>query len=113
MRLWVVDEMRYGLQPVTRRVWTLRGQKVIARVDPRYQWGYVFGALQVAGGGAEFLYCPTVNLECSRLFLEQIARRDPRAVHVVIWDGEPGCFASLGSIKANPQAAIYPKMSAC
>jgi DDE superfamily endonuclease len=56
-------------------------------VDPRYQWGYVFGALQVAGGGAEFFYCPTVSLDCSRLFLEQIAARDPAAVHAVIWDG--------------------------
>ena len=56
-------------------------------VDPRYQWGCVFGALQVAGGGAEFFYCPTVSLDCSRLFLEQIAVRDPQAVHAVIWDG--------------------------
>lgn len=25
VRIWVADEMRYGLQPVTRRVWSLRG----------------------------------------------------------------------------------------
>lgn len=87
VRLWVADEMRYGLQPVTRRVWTLRGERIVVPVEPRYQWGYVFGALQVAGGGCEFLYSPTVSLECSRLFLEQIARRDPGALHVVIWDG--------------------------
>jgi len=37
--------------------------------------------------GAEFLYSPTVNLECSALFLQQLAQSDPEAVHVVIWDG--------------------------
>jgi transposase len=41
----------------------------------------------VAGGGAEFFYCPAVSQDCSRLFLEQIAARDPQAVHTVIWDG--------------------------
>jgi putative transposase len=88
VRLWVADEMRYGLQPVTRRVWALRGQRVVLPVHPRYQWGYVFGALQVGGAGdAEFFYCPTANQQSSRLFLQQIAARDPEAVHVLIWDG--------------------------
>ena len=88
VRLWVADEMRYGLQPVTRRVWALRGQRAVAPVHPRYQWGYVFGALQVGGeGAAEFFYCPTVNLESSRTFLAQMAAREPEAIHVVLWDG--------------------------
>lgn len=88
VRLWVADEMRYGLQPVTRRVWALRGQRVVVPVQPGYEWGYVFGALQVGGAGAaEFFYCPLANQESSRLFLHQVAARDPEAHHVVIWDG--------------------------
>jgi transposase len=88
VRLWVADEMRYGLQPVTRRVWALPGQRVVVPVHPRYQGGYVFGALQVGGqGDAEFFYCPTANREYSQLFLQQLAARDPEALHVVIWDG--------------------------
>jgi transposase len=87
VRLWVVDEMRYGLQPLTRRVWSLRGTRVVVPVCPAYEWGYLYGALQVAGGGSEFFYSPKVNLDCSRLFLNQISRRDPAAFHVIIWDG--------------------------
>lgn len=87
VRIWVADEMRYGLQPVTRRVWSLRGTRVVVPVLPRYDWAYCFGALEVGGGGAEFFYSPTVNLECSALFLAQIAGSDPQATHVVIWDG--------------------------
>ena len=70
VRLWVVDELRYGLQPVTRRVWSLKGERVVVEVDPCFEWGYVYGALQVAGGGCEFFYSPTVNLECSNIFLK-------------------------------------------
>ncbi|MBV9491239.1 MAG: IS630 family transposase, partial [Verrucomicrobia bacterium] len=88
VRLWVADEMRYGLQPVTRRVWALRGQRVVVPVRPGYQWGYVFGALQVGGcGQAAFLYCPSVTRHTSRLFLRQLAAREPEAIHVVLWDG--------------------------
>jgi hypothetical protein len=29
VHLWVMDEMRFGLQPVTRRLWTLPGVKVV------------------------------------------------------------------------------------
>ncbi|MEI8342634.1 MAG: IS630 family transposase [Verrucomicrobiota bacterium] len=87
VRIWVADEMRYGLQPVTRRVWSLRGTRVVVPVEPRYEWGYCYGALEVQGEGAEFFYTPTVNLECSALFLSQIGAIDPEAVHVVVWDG--------------------------
>jgi transposase len=88
VRLWVADEMRYGLLPVTRRVWSLRGVRPVCPVHPRYQWAYVYGAAEVGGQAhVEFLYCPTVNLEHSQRFLEQLGAREPGATHVVIWDG--------------------------
>ena len=88
VRLWVADEMRYGLQPLTRRVWSLRGLRPVCPVQPRYQWAYLYGALEVGDPGhAEFLCCPTVNLDCSRQFLEQVGAHDPQATHVLIWDG--------------------------
>ena len=98
VRIWVSDEMRYGLQPVTRRVWSLRGERVVVPVEAHYEWGYCYGALEVAGPGAEFFYSPTVNLECSALFLQQLAQSDPEAVHVVIWDG-----AGFHQKDRNPQ----------
>jgi len=87
VRLWVMDEMRCGLHTEVRRLWTTRGNRVVVPVQQKYQWNYVFGALGVGHGGAEFLYSDTVNLECNQLFLEQIAARDPRSIHVVIYDG--------------------------
>jgi transposase len=98
--------MRYGLQPVTRRVWALRSQRVVVPVQPGYEWGYVFGALQVGGAGAaEFFYCPTANQESSRLFLHQVAARDPEANHVVIGDGA-GFHPGDGAPKLPPTARL-------
>jgi transposase len=113
VRLWVADEMRYGLQPVTRRVWALRAQRVVVPVHPRYRWGYVFGALQVGGAGdAEFFYCPTANQDSSRLFLQQLAAGDPQAVHVILWDGagfHPGQGAP--ELPANVRLLTLPPYS--
>jgi transposase len=87
MRLWVADEHRYGLIPVVRKCWTLRGRRPTAPYQAKYQWAYLYSALEVDGeNAAQFLCLPEVSLAMSRLFLEQLAARDPEAEHVVIWD---------------------------
>jgi transposase len=87
VRVWAADEGRLGLQPVTRRMWGLPGVRLVTKVHPRYEWTWVYGALQVGGGGCEFMYAGELNKGGSKAFLEQISRRDPLAVHVVVWDG--------------------------
>jgi transposase len=87
VRIWVLDEHRYGLISVVRKCWTLRGERPTAPYQTKYQWGYLYSALEVDGeNAAEFQCLPGVSLELSRLFLAQIADRDPEAEHVVIAD---------------------------
>ena len=87
VRLWVADEHRYGLIPVVRKCWTLRGLRPCVPYQTRYEWGYLYSALEVDGeNAAEFLCLPEVSLTMSRIFLERLAARDPQAEHVVIWD---------------------------
>jgi len=87
VRVWVADEHRYGLIPVVRRCWTLRGVRPTAPYQTKYEWGYLYSALEVDGdNAAEFACLPEVSLAMSRLFLERLVARDPQAEHVVIWD---------------------------
>ena len=86
-RLWGVDEHRYGLISTLRRCWTLRGIRPSAPYQTKYQWGYVYGGLEVMSGQSEFFYAPTVNLHLSLTFLRQISQSAPEAEHVVVWDG--------------------------
>lgn len=87
VRVWVADEHRYGLISVLRRCWGLRGVRVSAPYQTKYQWGYLHSALEVDGKhAAQALFSNSVNLETSGKFLEQIAQSDPQAQHVVIWD---------------------------
>lgn len=87
VRLWVLDEHRYGLLPVIRRCWSLRGVRVHAPYATKYQWGYVHQAMEVDGDNRmELLFTPSVDQDTHALFLRQIAESDPQARHIVIAD---------------------------
>ena len=64
-----------------------RGVRAHRSSGCRYDWQYVWGALQVGGVGSDSLYTNGVRGETSISFLEQISKRDPHAIHVMIWDG--------------------------
>jgi transposase len=87
VRIWVADEHRYGLIPMVRRCWSLRGLRPVAPYRTKYEWSYLYSALEVDGkNAAEFLCLPGVSLEMSYLFLAHLSAQDPQAEHVVIWD---------------------------
>lgn len=87
VRLWVLDEHRYGLLPVIGRVWGRRGVRVHAPYATKYQWGYLHEALEVDGAHAsELLFTPAIDRDIHALFLKQIADSDPAALHIVIQD---------------------------
>jgi transposase len=86
-RLWVLDEHRYGLLPVIRRCWALKGVRVYAPYATKYQWGYLHEALEVDGENkVELLMSPTINQDWHLKFLQQISESDPQARHIVIAD---------------------------
>lgn len=87
VKIWVQDEARYGLHSAHRRCWGLKGVRVVKPAQQKYEWSYVYGALEVVEGGGVFCYLPTVTLEHTHAHLEQIANSDPDAEHIVIWDG--------------------------
>lgn len=87
VRLWVLDEHRYGLLPVIRRVWSRRGVRVHAPYATTYKWGYLHEALEVDGANAaELLFTPPINQDIHAVFLRQIAEGDPESLHVIIAD---------------------------
>jgi len=79
-----MDEARFGLHTEMRRVWISKGFRPEVRRRTRYAWDYLYGALEVVEGHAEFLHLPTVNLDCNQRCLEHLRSSDPQAHHVVI-----------------------------
>ena len=52
-RIGFGDELRLGLRGTTRRVWGRRGIKVRQRLQLKYEWRYLFAAVdgQAVGSG--------------------------------------------------------------
>jgi len=118
VKVWVMDEARFGLHTETRRVWISKGTRPVVRRQTRYEWDYLYGALEVVEGRAEFLHLPTVNLDCNRLFLEHLAASDPDAEHVVIADQagfhlRPGDERLPGRIHIVPLPPYSPELNPC
>ena len=87
VKVWVQDEARYGLHSLQRRCWGLPGVRVIKPAQQKYEWAYIYGALEVVEGGGFFYYMPTVSLENTMGYLRALAASDCDAEHIVVWDG--------------------------
>jgi transposase len=86
VKVWVMDEARFGLHTELRRVWTLRGQRPVVPRQIKYQWDYLYGALSVIGGEAHFAHLPGVSLAWDESYLSDLAATDPAATHVLLRD---------------------------
>jgi transposase len=86
VKVWFMDEARFGLHTELRRVWTLCGLRPVVTRQVRYEWDYLYGALSVVGGQAHFAHVPSVSLEWDRGYLENLAASDPEAIHVLVRD---------------------------
>ena len=87
VKVWFADESRYGLLPIQRRCWTLKGLRPHKAYQNRFQWSYCYGALDVVAGATVFVQTPSVSLDWTEAFLEQIKKQYPGHEHVVVWDG--------------------------
>ena len=86
VKVWMMDEARFGLHTQMRRVWTRKGQRPVVTRQIKYEWDYLYGALSLVSGAAHFAHLPGVNLEWDASYLRDLAETDPEAIHVIIRD---------------------------
>jgi len=68
-----MDEHRIGLQAVLRRVYAKRGQRPVLRLNPRYEWLYLYGFVCPQSGQTWWLLMPSVSIPIFNLVLAQLA----------------------------------------
>jgi len=54
VKIWVQDEARYGLHSAHRRCRGLKGARVVKPAQQKYEWSYVYGALEGVVGFPAF-----------------------------------------------------------
>lgn len=86
IKLWMMDEARFGLHTQLRKLWTLKGTRPAVTRQIRYEWDYLYGSLDVLSGQAHFCQIPTVSQHCDGLYLKNLSLTDRQVTHVVIRD---------------------------
>ena len=72
--MWGFDEHRVGLQPILRRVWARKGEPMIVKIDPHYEWMRVYAFVNPQKGDTFWLLLPTVNISLFNLALKEFAK---------------------------------------
>ena len=86
-RVGFADEQRIGLRGTTRRVWGRRGVKVRQRLQLRYEWAYLFAAVDARAGTIWWDWLPTMKAVDLHPVLAELRARD--LLDALVWDGAP------------------------
>lgn len=82
-----MDEARFGQQGTLTRKWARTGSRPTAVKQTRYEWVYLYAAVEPATGDSTAMPLPEVNTPSFNLFLEQFARHlGPRDHAVLVMD---------------------------
>lgn len=85
-----MDEARFGQQGTLTKVWAPRGSRPTAVKQTKYEWVYLYGAVEPATGESTALLAPNVNIGTMEVFLRMlshdVAAGDPDDVALVIMD---------------------------
>jgi len=72
-RVWAFDEGRFGLRVGLRKRWCPRGVRPPWLVHDRYEWLWLYAAVEPATGQSLFLLLPRVTKEWFGAFLDAFA----------------------------------------
>ena len=83
-RVFFADEARLGQQGTLTRVWARTGSRPTAVKQARYEWVYLYAAVEPATGESVALLAPNVNTGTFNVFLSMLAAEAKPDEHVVL-----------------------------
>jgi hypothetical protein len=86
-RIGFGDELRLGLRGTTRRVWGRRGIKVRQRLQLKYDWRYLFAAVDGQAGRIWWNWAPSMKAEALWPTIAGIQEMD--ILDALVWDNAP------------------------
>ena len=104
IRLYVMDESRFGLLSIQRRCLTARGTKPIVPYQHRFKNFYLFGAYNPGSGDHFTLEMPYCNTDCFEAYLKEFAAHKPGEFKIVILDN--GAFHKATRLQVPPNIAL-------
>ncbi len=111
MRLFAEDEARLGLHEGTRRRLQSRGVKPHQRILPRYEYFWLYAAVDPLSGASLELELPALDVACVQVFLDELAQQYPESLNLLLWDGAPAHIAHALVVPSNMVLIQLPAYS--
>jgi hypothetical protein len=105
-RVGHADEQRIGLRGTTRRMWGRRGVKVHQRLQLRYEWAYLFAAVDARAGTIWRDWLDPMKATDLRPVLAELRARD--LLDALVWDGAPSHADADVRAAGLPLVALPP-----
>jgi DDE superfamily endonuclease len=86
-RIGFGDELRLGLRGTSRRVWGRRGVKVRQRLQLKYEWRYLFAAVDGQAGRIWWNWVPSMKAEA--LWPTIAGIQEMAILDGLVWDNAP------------------------
>jgi hypothetical protein len=84
-RIGFADELRLGLRGTSRRVWGRRGVKIRQRLQLKYDWWYLFVAVDGQAGTVSWTWLD--SMKAADLVPLMEALRTTAPLDAIVWDG--------------------------
>jgi transposase len=112
VRVFFMDEARFGQQGTLTNVWAKRGSRPTAVKQTRYEWVYLYAAAEPATGDSVALLLPVVNIEAFEMFLQELSAKLPPDEHAVLIMDQAGWHTSQRvNMPANITVLLLPPYS--
>lgn len=111
-RVFFMDEARFGQQGTTTRVWAPTGTRPTAVKQTRYEWVYLYAAVEPATGASVALQAPRVNTGTMNVFLKMLSDELGPLDHAVLIMDQAGWHKARAlALPANITVLYLPPYS--
>jgi transposase len=94
VRLFFMDEARFGQQGTITDVWARRGSRPRAVRQTRYEWVYLYAAVEPSSGASAALIAPNVDTGTMNQFLRILDQERKPDEHIVLIMDQAGWHKS-------------------
>lgn len=109
-KVWAEDEARFGLRTWHRRRWMAYGFRPEWLEQHRYEWFYLYGAIEPVTGRAVFGILPDTKKESVKGFLEKLKGEVKEEQIVLVWD-RSGSHRWLKELPEGIEVVFLPPYS--
>lgn len=107
LQVWAQDEARFGLKSWHKRRWMAPGYRPDWVVQERYEWLYLYGAVEPLSGNSVFWLLPALDKTSVKFFVEEF-RKEVDGEVAFVWDGASAHRSMSQEMPAGMTSVILP-----